>query len=141
MSEAAGAQAGAAGGGAAARPLFRARAVIALVLVGVFAFSAFVTLLAYAPDLERDVRCRANVYSKCAVGFAGLAALLKNDGAPLVISRAAPLPKGHSEGLFIVTPEPGQQSDIAKLGFSGPTLVVLPKWEAATDPSHLSWGL
>ncbi|HEX3408020.1 MAG TPA: hypothetical protein VHS81_12355 [Caulobacteraceae bacterium] len=141
MSETVGAQPGAVGGEAAGRPLFRARNVIALVLVGVFAFSAFVTLLAYAPDLERDSRCRANVYSKCAVGFAGLAAILKNDGAPLVISRAAPLPKGRSEGLFIVTPEPGQQADIAKLGFSGPTLVVLPKWDAAVDPSHLSWGL
>ncbi|HWF76045.1 MAG TPA: hypothetical protein VN694_02610 [Caulobacteraceae bacterium] len=132
---------GAAGDAAAAGPIFRARNVIALVLVGVFAFSAFVTLLAYAPDLERDTRCRANVYSKCAVGFAGLAALLKNDGAPLVISRAAPLPKGRSEGLFIVTPEPGQESDVAKLGFGGPTLVVLPKWDAAVDRSHLSWGL
>ena len=59
--------------------MFRARTAIALVLVGVFAFSAFVTLLAYAPDLQRDTRCRANVYSKCAIGFAGLAALVKNE--------------------------------------------------------------
>ena len=139
MSEAgAGIPAGEAGG--AGRPLFSARTAIALVLVGVFAFSAFVTLAAYAPDLQRDLRCRANAYSTCAVGFAGLAALVKEGGAPLVISRRA-LPKGRSEGLFLVTPEPGQESDIAKLGFGGPTLVVLPKWEAATDPSHLSWGL
>ncbi len=124
----------------ASRPLFRARTAIVLVLVGVFAFSGFVTLAAYAPDMQRDMRCRANVYSKCAVGFAGLAALLKNDGAPLVVSRQ-PLPKGRTEGLFIVTPEPGQEADIAQLGFGGPTLVVLPKWNAEVDPSHLSWGL
>ena len=125
---------------AASRPVFRARTAIALVLVGVFAFSAFVTLAAFAPDLQRDVRCRANVYSKCAIGFAGLAALVKADGAPLVISRQT-LPKGRSEGLYIVTPEAGQDADIAGLGFSGPTLVVLPKWNAAPDSAHLSWGL
>jgi hypothetical protein len=141
LSESAAGERVGAGGDAAGRPVFRARTAIALVLVCIFAFSAFVTLLAYAPDLERDSRCRANVYSKCAVGFAGLAAVLKNDGAPLVISRAAPLPKGDNEGLFIVTPEAGQQADIAKLAFAGPTLVVLPKWDAALDPSHLSWGL
>ena len=56
---------------AASRPVFRARTAIALVLVGVFAFSAFVTLAAFAPDLQRDLRCRANVYSTCAVGFGG----------------------------------------------------------------------
>jgi hypothetical protein len=134
LSEAAGNEPG------ASRPVFRVRTVIALVLVGVFAFSAFVTLAAFAPDLQRDLRCRANVYSTCAVGFAGLAALVKNDGEPLVISRQI-LPKGRSEGLFIVTPEAGQEADIAGLGFSGPTLVVLPKWDAAVDPSHLSWGL
>ena len=50
--------------------VFRARTAITLVLVGVIAFSAFITLLAYAPDLDRDARCRPNVYSKCAIGFA-----------------------------------------------------------------------
>jgi hypothetical protein len=126
--------------GAANRPVFRARTAIALVLVGVFAFSAFVTLAAFAPDLQRDLRCRANAYSTCAVGFAGLAALVKEGGAPLVISRQI-MPKGRNEGLFIVTPEAGQESDIAQLGFSGPTLVVLPKWNAAVDPAHMNWGL
>ena len=68
------------------RPAFRARTVIALVLVGVFAFSAFVTLAAYAPDLDRDSACRSNVYSRCAIGFAGLQALIQEDGVPVVVS-------------------------------------------------------
>ncbi|HEY1425083.1 MAG TPA: hypothetical protein VGF50_00295 [Caulobacteraceae bacterium] len=128
------------GDGAASPAAFSARTMIVLVLVGVFAFSAFLWLAAHAPAMERETRCRANVYSKCAIGFAGLAALLKDGGAPLVISRQ-PLPKGRSEGLFILAPEPGQQRDIAELGFSGPTLVVLPKWNAFPDAAHPTWGL
>ena len=122
------------------RPVFRARTVLALVLVGVFAFSAFVTLAAYAPDLERDMSCRSNVYSRCAIGFAGLQALVKQDGAPVVVSRSA-LPKGRTEGLLIVTPEPEGGTDIAGLGFGGPVLVVLPKWQVERDPLRASWGL
>ena len=100
------------------RPVFRARTAIALVLVGVFAFSAFVTLAAFAPDLQRDLRCRANAYSTCAVGFAGLAALVKQGGAP-----AGDQPPGHARRprRGAVHRHPGgrrQESDIAKLGFS-----------------------
>jgi hypothetical protein len=121
-------------------PVFRARTVIALVLVGVFAFSAFMTLSAYAPDLQTDLRCRETVYSRCAIGFAGLVALAREDGAPAVVSRSA-LPKGRNEGLLIATPEPLSVADVATLGFEGPTLVVLPKWSTQPDRNHVAWGL
>ena len=123
----------------AARQVFSPAGALAIVLVGVFAFSAFVTLLAYAPDLQRDVRCRPNVYSKCAVGFAGLSALVRDSGAPTVISRTR-LPPGRTEGLLIATPEPGGDGGVAGLGFNGPVLVVLPKWDVTIDPTHFSWG-
>ena len=126
--------------GEATRPLFRARTAVTLVLVGVFAFSAFVTLSAYAPDLGRDSNCRANVYSRCALGFAGLAALVKQDGAPMLISRGK-LPPGRTEGLLIVTAEPEMGADVGSLEFSGPILVVLPKWNVSNDPKHSGWGL
>jgi len=123
-----------------ARPVFRAATVVALVLVGVFAFAAFVTLLAYAPDLERDGSCRPNVYSKCAIGFAALQALVKQEGAPTLVSRTK-LPAGRTEGLLIAAPEPERGEDIAGLGFGGPVLVVLPKWNVRPDPAHAGWGL
>jgi hypothetical protein len=127
----------------ASRQVFSPTSALAIVLVGIFAFSAFVTLLAYAPDLQRDVVCRSNVYSKCAVGFAALSELVRDGGAPTVISRTK-LPAGRTEGLLIVTPEaaagPGTDAGVSSLGFSGPTLVVLPKWDVQVDPDHLSWG-
>jgi len=125
--------------GSDSAPVFRARTVITLVLVSVIAFSAFVTLLAYAPDLDRDSSCRPNVYSRCAIGFAGLAALVKEDGAPTMVNRSK-LPPGRSEGLLIVTPEPDKGADVGSLEFGGPILVVLPKWNVSRDPNHLSWG-
>ena len=128
-------------------PAFAARTIFAAVIVAVFAFSAFVALLAYAPDLERDANCRANVYSRCAIGFAGLSVLLRQEGAPTLISRTR-LQGRAGEGLMIVTPEPRAPQaaarndlDIGGLGFAGPILVVLPKWRAAPDPRHLGWGL
>ena len=125
--------------GGEAGPVFRARTAITLVLVSVFAFSAFVTLLAYAPDLSHDGRCRSNVYSKCAIGFAGLAALVKNEGGRMLVSRGK-LPPGRTEGLLIVTPEPEMGADVGSLEFGGPILVVLPKWSVAPEPTHPTWG-
>jgi len=121
------------------RQVFSPRNVIALIVVGVVAFSAFLTLLAYAPDVQRDVRCRANVYSVCAIGYAGLAALVRDEGTPTLVSRAK-LPANHTEGLLVVTLEPGGDADVAGLGFGGPVLVVLPKWNVQPDPLRISWG-
>ncbi len=126
--------------GAETRPVFRARTAIALVLVGVFGFSAFVTLLAYAPDLDRDSSCRPNVYSRCAIGFAGLAALVKQDGTPTLVNRTK-LPAGRTLGLLVVTPEPDKGADVGSLEFGGPILVVMPKWLVADDRNHPGWGL
>jgi hypothetical protein len=125
---------------AAAPPLFRLRTALALVIVGVFAFAAFVTLLAYAPDTNRISLCRPNAYSPCAVGFQALTELVKESGAPMTVSRTD-LPKGHTDGVLIVTPEAGSQPDVSALGFAGPTLVVLPKWMARPQFGHPTWGL
>ena len=126
--------------GADERPAFRARTVIALVLVGVFAFSAFVTLAAYAPDLDRDSACRPNVYSRCAIGFAGLAQVVRDDGVPLKVNKAKVL-TAQSDALVIATPEPDRSADVGALEFKGRILVILPKWVVARDPVHASWGL
>jgi len=126
--------------GAGQRQLFSPRTGLALALVGVFAFSAFITLLAYAPDLQRNPFCAPDVYSKCAVGFAGLKQVAQNEGAPTLISRG-PLPVGRNQGLLIVTPQPGEGADIGALRFSGPVLVVLPKWRTHPDRLNFAWGV
>lgn len=122
-----------------ATPLFSPRTAIALALVGLFAFSAFVTLIAYAGDLMHDTSCRPNVYAKCAIGFAGLQAAIVEDATPTLINRTT-LPKGATEGLLIATLEPGASGAVSTLGFGGPILVVLPKWTVSPDFDHPNWA-
>ena len=67
--------------------LFSPVVALWLVIVGVFSFSAFFVLQAYAPDLRGGDDGGAHALSKSAVGYAGLVALLKARGEPVVISR------------------------------------------------------
>lgn len=113
--------------------------VVLMVLVGVFAFSALVVLLAYAPDLKSGNDGEAHALSKSAVGFAGMAEALRLAGEPMVINRAA-LPAASHSGLLILTPPPSvDPKAMADLTFAGPILVVLPKWETLRDPKHRGW--
>lgn len=110
-----------------------------MALVGVFAFSALLVLIAYAPELRRGDDGGAQALSRSAVGFAGIAEALRLSGDPVVVNRAA-LPAGRRSGLLVVTPtsETTPQA-IGGLSFDGPVLVVLPKWLAAPDPKHRGW--
>jgi hypothetical protein len=110
-----------------------------MVLVGVFAFSALVVLLTYAPDLESGDNGQAQALSKSAVGFAGVVKVLRLEGDPVVVNRAPLSPRRHG-GLLIVTPEPGtDRKAIDALTFGGPVLVIAPKWLAMPDLTHRGW--
>lgn len=119
---------------------FSPRTMIALVLVGIFAFSGFTVLSVYAPDLRGGEDGGTHALSKSAVGFAGAAALLKARGAPVVISRS---PLEHASAglaLRVLTPPLGAEPKVlAAYAKDGPLLVVLPKWNVAPDPARLGW--
>ncbi len=122
-----------------AQSAFSARTVIALLVAGVFAFSAMAVLSAYAPDLRGGSDGGAHALSRSAVGFAGLSELLKATGDPVLISRD-PGGRTPSTSLLIVTPD----TDVDKVALNnltstGPTLIVLPKWESPSDPNHPGW--
>ena len=119
--------------------VFSPMVVLGVILVGVFSFSAFVVLFAFAPDLRTGADGGAHALSKSAVGYAGFTALLKARGIPTVISRS-PAGSGGREGLIVLTPSPYTSSDeITAFGKDRPILVVLPKWGAAPDPRHRDW--
>ena len=77
---------------AGAAPTFSPIVVLWMVLAGVFAFSAFMVLSAYAPDLRGGSDGGAHALSKSAVGYAGLVRLLRAEGETVVISRQAAIP-------------------------------------------------
>jgi hypothetical protein len=121
-------------------PLFRARTVLVMVLVGVVSFSALLVLSAYAPDLRSGSDGGAHALSKSAVGYAGLVRLLKDLGEPVVVSHGPPPAVRAGSGLLVLTPTPGTEPKALKpLRFGGMTLVVLPKWATGPQPLNPQW--
>jgi hypothetical protein len=119
--------------------VFSARTVLVLVLVSLFAFSAFVVLATYAPDLKEKEDVGAHALSRSAVGFAGAVALLRGQGVPVVVSRAKDL-KTAQASLVVLTPGPENSAeDLARLASENVTLVVLPKWPPVRNPLHPGW--
>lgn len=130
-------------GAAPTRLLFSPKVVLAMVLVGVFSFSAFLALSAYAPDLRSGQDGRGHALSKSAIGFAGLVQLLREEGRSVLISRSARVQQGGSataRPLLILTPEPGSPPKaVAAFRSRGWILIVLPKWAVAPQPLRQGW--
>ena len=121
-------------------PLFSPRTMIWVVLVGVFAFSGFVVLSAYAPDLRSGSNGGAHALSRSAVGYAGVVELMKDMGRPVLVSRGQPPPTRQGSGVLVLTPGFGTQpKDIEALHYAGLKLIVLPKWIAAPSPASRDW--
>lgn len=118
---------------------FSVRTVVALLVVGVFAFSGFAVLSVYAPELRGGEDGQAHALSKSAIGFAGAVELLRLRGAPVVVSRS-PLTRPNGAELRVLTPplnpDPKQ---IAAYQGGGPLLIVLPKWNVIPDERRLGW--
>jgi hypothetical protein len=122
--------------GSAARPLFSAAMGMALVLVGAFSFLAYFVLSAYAPEQNEDDG-RATAVSRSAVGFAGLAALLRAQGIPVIVSRGLRPEDAKRASLVILTPELSNDPD--EFRETTPALIILPKWIVVPDPEHRGW--
>ncbi len=123
----------------AGEAVFSPRTVIALLIAGVFAFSALVVLSAYAPDLRGGSDGGGHALSRSAIGYAGLAQLLKDLGDPVVVSRD-PKVRTSSSSLLILTPDFGLDKDaLNAISASGPILIVMPKWQAMPDPDNPGW--
>jgi hypothetical protein len=118
-----------AGGGA-----FSPAIMIGLVLIGSFAFAAFFTLSAFAPELSSGRDGRAHALSHSAVGFAGAVKLARDRGDAVRIGRT-PGDTARLDGLVVLTPQrPANAAEFeAASGWS--TLVVLPNGPSApTQP-------
>jgi hypothetical protein len=119
--------------------LFSPKVVLAMVVAGVFAFSAFVVLSTYAPDLQSGDNGRAHALSKSAVGYGGMVRLLRDLGEPVLVARRDL--SLDEPALIIFTPDGNVARDsYAKAAqLTSRTLVVLPKWRGRDDPRHRGW--
>lgn len=111
--------------------------VLALLLVGAFAF--FATLYFIGSGETGEPQGDASSGHGLSVGlngYAGLRHLIEREGRETIIVRDDAELDNH--GILILTPPFGAESEIdevlAKRGFNGPTIVILPKWDAISLP-------
>jgi hypothetical protein len=120
---------------------FSVRVALALVIVGVISFAAFLVLSAFASDLRSPEQGGTHAQSKSAIGFAGLVELLRSEGYVVRASRD-PLDRiGEEQGLFVLTPGLGEEPprNVLTQEHGPDRLLVLPKWRAAQDETHTGW--
>lgn len=117
---------------------FSPMVMLAIILVGVFSFSAFFTLSAFAPELTSGQDGRAHALSQSAVGFAGVVRLERARGNDVSIGRQ-PGDPARLESLVVLTPENRMTQEELDAAAGSATLVVMPKWGVGPHPTHRGW--
>jgi len=117
--------------------VFSPRVAIILFLVGVFSFSAFITLSTFAPDFMDGNNGQAHALSKSAIGYAGAVKLLKARGSHVQVSRK--IPSGLSTALVVLTPESEIKFDDIERRAHVNALIVLPKWLPRPSITRPGW--
>ena len=116
---------------------FSFKIVLALLFVGIFSFSAFMVLSAFAPELRSGDDGRGHALSRSAIGFAGIVRLMEDSGAPVEVSRS---PRVHdSAPLVIFTPERSITAKDINERATHVALIVMPKWNGGETPTHRGW--
>jgi hypothetical protein len=123
--------------------VFSPLTVVMMLLVGAFALSAFIVLATYAPDLQQGSNGGANALSNSGVGFSALPQLMRLQGRPVLVSRQPVRATGGRQSnasVLVLTPDdPRDAEAIEAMHFSGPMLIVLPKWSVVPHATRQGW--
>jgi hypothetical protein len=112
--------------------------VLWLILVGVIAFIASLVLTAFSSELQSGDNGQAHALSRSAVGYAGMAELLRQTGRNVRISRTDR--PSDQDALIILTPgEMADTAELRKIRFTGPRLIVPAKWATSPHPIRQGW--
>ena len=120
---------------------FDPRTVAVFLLVAILAFGAWVTLMAWSPELTKRDVAGPHPYARSATGYGGLISLLRAQDIPVSISRVSRTLESEDRGLLVLTVEPygmGRRLEDTLIG--EPALVVLPKWLAPPDRQKPEWS-
>lgn len=119
---------------------FTLRTVLLIVLFGTLTFLALLYAIGAGETGPRGNDGRAHAAANGLNGYAGLARLLELEGYDVTLSRS----KGqyNTSGLLVLTPPQYMEAEefseiLDNRRYSGPTLVILPKWYAGTFPRQL----
>lgn len=121
---------------------FAMRTVLVMVVLGTIGFLAFLLLSAYGEDLQPAQRSGNHALSTSAVGFAGLAEMVRQvHGHVAFIRRDADLDA--ADRLVVLTPalttDPAVLAKILERRRDYPTIVVLPKWFTLPRRDNPAW--
>ena len=113
---------------------FNPKVVFGLLLFGALAFIAMLYFIGTGQTGGNDNNSDSHAASYGLNGYAGLVQLLEEDGTDVSVSRnQAELTEYNL--LVITPPKYADPEDIAKViadrRYSGPTIVILPKWDVA----------
>ena len=118
---------------------FSTRTAALMVCIGVFAFSAVMTLMAFSDDLRPKNQAGSHPYSTAATGYGAWVKLLEGMGETVRVSRVKRSLEDRDAGLMILTLEGYGMGDLDPYTLQEPALIVLPKWHGSPDPLNPHW--
>jgi hypothetical protein len=120
--------------------LMTPKMIMSLVIIGIFSFTALVTLSGYAGDLRQQNNGQAHALSRSAIGFGGLARLLGDMDYDVRMSREEGVKYEDENVLRIYTlSRPYQADGLDDLNLRSPTLVIMPKWITTPVKGSAGW--
>jgi len=119
--------------------IFQPFTVALMLAIGLLGFVGALTLGAYGPDLHKGNDGGGHALSNSAIGFSGLAELMRKTGHQVGVVRDRH--QWADDDLLIATPPNGtiDVSGIVEGRPHQPTLMILPKWQTVTDSEHDGW--
>lgn len=120
--------------------LMTPKMIISLVLIGIFSFTALVTLSGYAGDLRQQNNGQAHALSRSAIGFGGLTRLLGDMDYDIRMARTDNVKYEDRNTLRIFTlSRPYQADKLDDLDLTSPTLIIMPKWITMPVKGSVGW--
>lgn len=120
--------------------LMTPKMIISLVLIGIFSFTALVTLSGYAGDLRQQNNGQAHALSRSAIGFGGLTRMLGDMDYDVRMARTESVKYEDDNTLRIFTlSRPYQADGLDELNLTSPTLIIMPKWITMPVKGSAGW--
>jgi len=114
--------------------------IISLVLIGIFSFTALVTLSGYAGDLRKKDNGQAHALSRSAIGYGGLVRLLGDMEYDVRMARTENIGYEDEYALRVFTmSRPYMADGLDELNLYTPTLIVMPKWRTMPNRDRDGW--
>lgn len=118
---------------------FSARTVALMVGIGVFAFCAVMTLVAFSDDLRPKNHAGSHPYSTAATGYGGFVDLLERMGETVRVSRVERMIDNRDQGLMVLMLSGYGMGELDIDEVQSPALIILPKWHGAPDRTKPEW--